>query len=48
MVILEPLSFSYGNGSYLRARAVLAQLDGLNGALSPLEYGDVALSSNSQ
>ena len=39
MVILEPLSFSLGNVSYLRAWAVLVQSDGLSRALSPVVYG---------
>ena len=46
MVIIEPLSFSYGNISNLRAWAVLAQLDGSNSALSPVVHGDIVLSVN--
>ena len=48
MVILEPLSISWGNVSYLRTWAVLVQSDGLNSPLSPVVYGDIALSINIQ
>ena len=42
MVILEPLSFSSGNVSYLSVGTVLVQLEWLNSALSPVVYGDIA------
>ena len=48
MVILEPLSFSSGNVSYLRAWAVLVLSNGLNSALSPVVHGDIVLSINTQ
>ena len=44
MVILEPLSFSSGNVSYLSVGTVPVQSDGLNSTLSPVVYGDIALS----
>ena len=46
MVILEPLSSSEGNVSYLSVGAVPVQSDRLNSALSPVVYGDIALSIN--
>ena len=46
MVILEPLSSSQGNPSYLSVGAVPVQSDGLDSALSPVVYGDIALSIN--
>ena len=48
MVILEPLSFSLGNVSYLGTWAVLVQMVDLNSALSPVVYGDIALSVSTQ
>ena len=48
MVILEPLSSSQGNVSYLWGGAVPVQSDGFNSALSPVVYGDTALSINTQ
>ena len=48
MVILEPLSFSQGNVSHLRAWAVLVQSDGLFHALSPVVHGDIVPSINTK
>ena len=48
MVILEPLSFSLGNVSYLCVGAVPMQSDWLNSALNPVVYGDIAGSINTQ
>ena len=49
MAIPEILSFSQGNLSYLRAWAVLLQLDGSYSTLSPVVYLiDIALSINTQ
>ena len=48
MLIFEPLSSSEGNVSYLGAWAVPVQADGFNSALSPVVYGDIALSIKTQ
>ena len=48
MAILEPLSSSYGDDSYLWVGAVSVQSDWLNSAFSPVVYGDIALSINTQ
>ena len=47
MVILEPLSSSSGNVSCLLVGAHV-QSDGFNSALSPVVYGDIAPSINTQ
>ena len=44
MVILESLSFSYGNASHYELGLYLVQSNGSNSALSPVVYGDIALS----
>ena len=44
MVILEPLSFSLVNVSYLSVGTVLVQSEWLNSPPSPVVYGDIVLS----
>ena len=47
MLILEPLSSSWGNVSYLCIGALSVQSDWLNRALSHVVYGDI-VSINTQ
>ena len=46
MVILEPLSFSYGNVSNLTVGLYLFSRGGSYSALSPVVHGDIAQSIN--